>query len=124
MKRYIKGSRATSTLLTSDEGNFSLVTTEGVGVNDTPWTGYEVRSTGLAEKHVVQIRIEMKNADYNGEPVEQIPYYVHIAYGMRSVIDRASDIREFIKVLQEALKFKHAVDTYFSSNIPGYKARD
>lgn len=124
MKRYIKASRATSTLLTSDGGNFQLVVTEGIGINNTPWTGYEVKSTGLAKKHVVEIRIDTKNADYNGQPIQLIPYYVYIAYGMRSVISRGSEIEEFISVLQEALDFKADVNTYFSINIPGYSAKD
>lgn len=123
MKRYVKAS-SSSTILTSQNGNFELVQRSGVGRNKTPWTSYEVKSKGLAEKHVVEIRIQNKDANYNGEPVELEPYYVYIAHGMRSTIDTGSDIKELISVLEEALDFKADVNTYFATNIPGYKARD
>ena len=40
-------------IMTSPTGDFTLVKEQGIGINDTPWTGLKVISSGNADKHVV-----------------------------------------------------------------------
>ena len=62
MKRILRSSitaaSSSDAILTSATGLFSLFENSGVGINNTPWTRYEVSSSGLADKHVVEVRID------------------------------------------------------------------
>ena len=42
--------------------NFTLEHITGVGNNDTPYEQLNVRSKGLAEKHVVEVRLDYRVA--------------------------------------------------------------
>ena len=128
MKRILKSSITASSssgaILTSANGLFSLFEDSGVGMNNTPWTGYKVISSGLADKHVVNVKVDqIAQSDFDGNPVTYLPRFCYVGHGMRSPIDTGADTQEYIKVLQEALDFKTEVDFYFYNKlaIPRYK---
>ena len=107
---------SSNVLLTSDDGLFELVVREGVGVERTPWRGLQVNSLGAAEKHVVEIRLNQNNADFNGEPVDLSYYGVYVGHGMRGRADTLEDTAEFIEVMQSALDFAYEVRDYMAAN--------
>ena len=110
MKRYIRSSETITSnqdvVMRSDDGLFEVVTRHGVGINNTPWTGYEVKSLGDANEHVVEIRLRSGRwPEFNGEPVEIHYNDVEVAHGMRSKVDTLEDTARYIEVLQSALEF-------------------
>ena len=123
MKKYVKASRSGEVLLTSRGGNFKLCTNSGIGMQNTPWTGFVVVRSKLADKHVVDIRIDTQWADFNGEPVDYQPRACHVCNGMRSTRDTIADLQTFILLLEEAIEFKYEIDDYFS-DVPDYTAED
>ena len=123
MKKYVKAGTSGDLLLTSRGGNFKLYTESGIGMHNTPWTGFKVVRSKLADKHVVDVRVDTQWADLNGEPVEYQPRACYVAYGMRSTRGTVADIQTFIRLLEEAIEFKYEIDDYFS-DVPGYTAED
>ena len=123
MKRYVKASTG-GAILTSVDGNFSLVQESGIGMQDTPWTGYKVKRSKLADTYVVDVRIDNRWSDFNGEPVEYEPRRCEVSYGMRMAHNTVSDIRQFIALLEEAISFKQKLDDYFSSQYDDYDPED
>ena len=114
--RIIKESKINNSLLRSNDGMFELVKVEGVGMNNTPYTALQVRSSGLAEKHVVEIRLQSSWGKFEGEPFTYSYYGVEVAHGMRSVIDSLKDTQEYIDVLESALSFAYEVEDYLADN--------
>lgn len=112
MKRYIKASSSRQPLLVSDDGMFELYETSGVGVEDTPWKGLVVKSNGLADKHVVQVRLKSNFPEYNGQPVTYKYLGTEVAHGMRNSMDTLDETAEYIEVLESALKFAHEVEDW------------
>lgn len=128
MKRIVRSSitaaSSNDAILTSATGLFSLFENNGVGINNTPWTGYRVSCSGLADKHVVEVKLDqIAQGDFDGNPVTYLPRFCYVGHGMRSPIDTGADTEEYIKVLQEALDFKKEIDSYFYDKlaIPRYK---
>jgi hypothetical protein len=108
MKKLILESRDDKTVLTSKY--FDLVTESGIGIENTPWSGYQIISKGLAKDWVVEIRLNSNNPEFKGEPVRYKYHSSYISYGMRG--DGNHDIEEFISVLEFAIDFKKEVDEY------------
>ena len=100
------------TLLKSKNDNFELVTKSGIGVEDTPYEGLEVIRKGLADKHVVDVRLKSSMHDFNGTPVKYKYYGAYVAHGMRSEQDTLDETLEYIKVLGEAVEFTRTVIQY------------
>ena len=93
--------------------NFTFERVTGVGSNDTPYEQLNVRSKGLAEKHVVEVRLDYRgNYEYNGEPVKYSYSGVEVTHGMRMKKDTLAETQEYIKVLQEALDVAFEVQKY------------
>lgn len=93
--------------------NFTLVHITGVGSNDTPYEQLAVSSKGLAEKHVVEVRLDYRGVyPYNGEPVKYTYSGVEVSHGMRMQRDSLAETQEYIKVLQEALDVAFEVQKY------------
>lgn len=103
-------------LLTSTNGNFSLYKKQGVGRNDTCYENLEVISDGLADKHVVEVRLESDIYQYVGKPVKYQYSDVYIAHGMRMDRDSIEDIREYISVLEEAIDFTLVIRKFLDDN--------
>lgn len=117
MIKIINESNGSSTsLLKSSDGMFELVKVEGTGMNNTPYTALTVRSSGLAEKYVVEIRLQSTWQDFTGDPVKYSYYGVEVAHGMRSVADTLEETQEYIDVLQSALSFAYKVEDYIADN--------
>ena len=116
MKRYIQASKSGNSLLRSNDGMFELIKVEGVGMNNTPYTELRVKSSGLAEKHVVEIRLQSRWQNFEGDPVKYSYYGVEVAHGMRSVTDSLKDTQEYIDVLESALSFAYEVEDYIADN--------
>ena len=116
MKRYVKAATSKE-LIVSADGNFYLAENSGIGVKNTPWSGLEVVSEGLAKKHVVEIRLsEAGYPRFEGHPIEFMYKGAYIAHGMRSVVDTLEDTAEYIGVLQEALEFVPEIIAYMKTN--------
>lgn len=98
-------------LLSSKDDNFILTLREGTLRDGTPYKKLEVKSQGLADKHVVEIRLE---EDY----FSHTPKYsgVYIAHGMRMQSDSLSETAEYIKVLEEALDFAYRINSYIENH--------
>lgn len=93
--------------------NFILRRIQGVGANDTPYDELEVKSIGLAEKHVVEVRLNYRGThEYNGEPIKYIYSEVEISHGMRMKKDSLAETGEYIEVLKEALDVAFEVQKY------------
>ena len=118
MYKFVKASRegGSDSLLKSADGMFELIMQKGVGVNNTPYTSLSVRSSGLAKKHVVEIRLISNWVDFNGDPVEYTYRGVEVAHGMRMQADTLDETQEYIEVLQSALSFAHEVEDYLAGN--------
>lgn len=116
MKRYIKSSiQGKNVIATSKDDMFTLVSEDGIGIENTPWKGLSVIGGDLAKKHVVEIRMITKGSpDFNGEPVKYEYSGAYVAHGMRNQIDTLSDTKEYIQVLQSALDFAQGMDKYIS----------
>lgn len=110
MKRYIRNfeniAAEKNVVMRSDDGLFEVVKRHGVGVNDTPWTGYEVKSLGDASDHVVEIRLRSGSwPEFEGKPIELHYNDVEVAHGMRSKVDTLEDTARYIEIMQSALDF-------------------
>ena len=93
--------------------NFILRRIQGVGANDTPYDELDVKSIGLAEKHVVEVRLNYRGFyDYNGEPIKFVYNDVEVSHGMRMKKDTLMDTKEYIDVLNEALEVAFEVQKY------------
>lgn len=92
------------------EGDFTLFKESGIGNNDTPWEGLIIKSEGLAEKHVVEVRLNSDGfARFDGEPVHYKYTGANVSHGMRMQTDSFTDTQEYIEVLQNALSFAKRV---------------
>lgn len=98
------------------EGDFTLVKSTGIGVEDTPWTGLEVISDGNADKHVIKIRLISCMPRYEGKPIFYKYYRVEVSHGMRVKPDTLKETEEYIESLKEALAFARRVERYIKEN--------
>lgn len=85
--------------------NFELVESASTGVNDTHFEKLEVISHGLAEKHVVEIRLDGTSPRFEGKPVRYKYTGAEVSHGMRCRRDSLDETREYIGVLTEAVIF-------------------
>ena len=93
--------------------NFTLEHITGVGNNDTPYEQLNVRSKGLAEKHVVEVRLDYRGChEYNGEPIKFRYCDVNVSHGMRMKKDTLAETQEYINVLKEAIYVAFEVQKY------------
>lgn len=97
-------------------GDFSLVHESSIGREDTPLEGLKVISDGLAEKHVVEVRLDSDFQSFNGEPVKYMYYNIYIAHGMRMKSDTIEETKEYIQVLQDAIEFAKKVEVWCKEN--------
>lgn len=101
------------------EGDFTLCKEEGIGMNGTLWEGLKIISDGLAEKHVVEVRLSIdRSPSFDGEPVKfkYNPEGTEIAHGMRMTRDTFADTEEYIEVLKEALAFAKRVNSFLQDS--------
>lgn len=101
---------------TSSNGNFIFYKRNGIGMNDTPFESLEIRSEGLAEKHVVEIRLDSDYKPYDGKPIKHTYSDVYISHGMRGHKDTIDDIKEYIEVLNEAIEFVQYIKDFIENS--------
>jgi len=92
--------------------NFTLVRETGTGMNETPYTGLAVRRKGLAEKHVVEVKLDQKTVMYDGTPIVHKYTDVYVSHGMRMKQDTLAETKEYIDVLNEAIDVAFEVMKY------------
>lgn len=113
MKRFVRQNilSDSSVVMESPDGLFKLIKTSGVGMNKTPWEGYEVRSFGDAKEFVVEIRLRSSWESFDGPdaPVKYTYHDLYIAHGMRSSIESLDETKRYIEVLQSALEFAEKI---------------
>lgn len=96
---------------------FDLVREQGVGMNNTPWKGLNVFSKGIADKHVVSVKLRGANfPEYNGTPVVHTYKDAVVGHGMRMAQDTLRETEEYIKALTEAVKFAEEVNNWLFKN--------
>ena len=80
-----------------------------VGINNTPWSGYQVVRTGDADRFVVDIDLVVASQDFVGQPV-QIHYYdVRVRHGMSYRTEDLNDTERYIEILHEAVDFARKI---------------
>ena len=87
------------------EDDFTLCKEYGIGMSDTPWECLIIKSSDVAEKHVVEVRLCIAgNPPFDGTPVKHRydPERTEISHGMRMRTDTFADTEEYIKVLEAA----------------------
>ena len=92
--------------------HFELYEIESTGINNTPFHTLEVRSTGTALKHVIEIRLNRVNVDYNGEPVKHRFYNIYVSHGMRGETDTLAETKEYIDALTAAVDAAFGIQAY------------
>lgn len=98
------------------QGDFTLAKISGIGMNDTPWEGLEVFSTGKAEDFVIRIDLASNYAKFDGQPVHRKYYEVSVNHGMSSRHETLADTAEYIECLRNALEFARRVEKYIQEN--------
>lgn len=96
---------------------FEFIRRTGVGANNTPWTALRVEAKGLAEKHVVEVRLNRRGfPQYSGTPLVEEYTGAEVSHGMRMMSDTLDETREYIEVLQQAVTFAEAVNNWLYRN--------
>ena len=103
-------------LLTSSNGNFYLYHRSGISLNNTPIEELRVQSLDLADKYVVEIRLESDYPDFDGKPKKIVYHNVYIARGTRSSQDTLVETKEYIELLNEAVDFVERINNYLDTN--------
>lgn len=91
---------------------FELYEITGVGINNTDYHTLEVRSMGTAKKHVIEIRLNRVNVDYNGEPVKHRFYKIYVSHGMRSEMDSLTESIECANAIIAAVDAAFEIQKY------------
>lgn len=120
-KAYTKGYVESDPLLVSANGNFKLIIRGGIGIEDTPYTNFEIVPSKKADGAVIDIRINDFHGSYQGMPVINLPRknqgeYATVSYGFTSNRTGNVWVRDiFIPTLTEAVDFADEVNDYFDS---------
>ena len=120
-KAYTKRYVTSEPLLVSANGNFQLVIRGGIGIQDTPYTNFEIIRSKKAYSAVVDIRINDYHGSYQGMPVINLPRknqdeYAEVSYGFRGERMGNAWVRDtFIPILDEAVQFCDDIDNFFAS---------
>ena len=121
MRKIVKATEeAKKAVLGATRGNtifedeyFDFIEVSGIGMNDTPWSGLEVKSKGLADKYVIGIQLQSSNwPKFKGEPVQWTYKNAYVNQGMRSATNTLDETREVIKVLEDAVDFAERINEY------------
>lgn len=111
------------------EGDFTFVKESGIGRDNTPWDGLDIITTGNAEKHIIDIRLNTYRSPMFGQtdddgniiPVHYTYVDTEVSHGMRMRKDTLEETEEYIVALQEAVKFARRVNSWLIANPEWYK---
>lgn len=118
MKKWIKASSKSTEVIFEDE-YFTFVRRWGVGMKGIHYEELYVKSKGLADEHVVQVRLNSTNFMEDPGEGEVFKYEykdAYVAHGMRPVTDTLQDTRDYIAVLQDAVEFAERIDEWLETN--------
>lgn len=101
--------------------NFQFMEYSGVGVNDTEYQALRVDRIGNAEKYMVDVELNFKFPNFNGDFVKYKYYDATVTYGSSNRIPKLEEVEEFIEVLQDGIAFARYINKWLDEN-PEYKA--
>lgn len=94
-------------------GDFLLVYEEFENIYKEKCQALNVKSTGTAEKHVIEIRLNGRKYPLNGGEVNKYLYYdCYISHGLRGVSDTLAETKEYIDTLTAALDAAFSIKAY------------
>jgi hypothetical protein len=121
-KAFTKSYVISDPILVSSNGNFKLVIEGGIGMQDTPYTDFQVRCSKKADNAVVRIDISRGWNPFEGMPVIGLPSknrdnsYAEVNYGFGSTRTGNAWIKDiFMPIMEEALQFCDEIDNFFAS---------
>lgn len=115
-KAYTKDYVISDPILVSSNGNFKLVIEGGIGMQDTPYTDFQVRCSKKADNAVVRIDISRGWGSFDGMPVIGTPSDAEVSYGFGSKRTGNAWIRDtFMPIMEEALQFCDEINDFFAS---------
>lgn len=97
-------------------GDFEMWEVKSTGVNNTPYHTIEVRNTGTAEKHVIEIRLNRNIVPFNGEPVKCTFHGLYISQGMRGECNTIDETKECADALYNAIDAAFDIKKYLVLN--------
>lgn len=99
------------------KGDYTLVHKTGSSIYDTEWEGLEVKSSGDAEKHVIEIRLDTANhMDPKTPHFKYLYNNVCVNHGMRMKSDTLEETLEYIEALKQAVEFAREIKAYCKAN--------
>lgn len=101
-------------------GDFTLVRETGTSIHDVPWDGLNIISKGIAEKHIINIRLDsvMLSDEYDENdkilPTRYIckPEGIEVSHGMRMKRDTLDETLEYAQALVQAVEFAKLVQNW------------
>lgn len=101
--------------------NFQFIEYSGIGMSDTEYQALRVDRIGKAEEYAVDVRLNSKFADFNGDFVKYKYYDATVDYGLVTKSLSLKEVEEFIEVLQDGIAFARSINKWLDEN-PEYKA--
>lgn len=101
-----------------EDKNFEFGIESGVGVRETPWKSFAVKSKRYsnAEKYAVRVYLEQSYEEFRGTPVEFEVMEIGVNFhGCSSIDVQTQTVSEYIQTLNEAVAFAERVQGYFES---------
>ena len=107
------------------EGDYALERHWGMGMQDIPWDGLEVKSKGAADKHVISVRLNTANSMHLEEDDEGniLPFrYIYevdgayVNHGMRMCSDSLKETEEYIDALKAAVEFAKRINAWLAQH--------
>lgn len=94
-------------------GDFSLIYEEFENIDHEKCQALNVKSTGNAKKHVIEIRLNGRTYPFNGGEVKKYLYSnCYVSHGMRGEADTLAETKEYIDALTAALDAAFEVQKY------------
>lgn len=93
-------------------GDFSLVYEEFENIDKEKCQALNVKSTGNAKKHVIEIRLSDRTYEVNGEVKKYLYSNCYVSHGLRGEADTLAETKEYIDVLTAALDAAFEVQKY------------
>lgn len=93
-------------------GDFSLIYEEFENINKEKCQALSIKSTGIAKKHVIEIRLNGRTHTFNGDVKKYLYSGCYVAHGMRSESDKLAETKEYIDALTAALDAAFEIQKY------------
>lgn len=93
--------------------NFEFFIVSSEGVKNTPYTKPVIQAKGDARRYVIDILFRFPNYDFEGNPVVYVPRGIEINYHGYNMSPTGETVEDYIKLLNEAIKFASKVVDYY-----------